>query len=108
MSEIELEKVRKACKTKRECAIVEMLYSTGCRVTELQNLNKSDVNFETKEVTLFGKGNKHRISYLSLKAEIALKAYFDERTDNNHALFVYDKKPYLRLQKAGIENVIKK
>ena len=107
MSQLDLEKVRLACKTNREKAIVEMLYSTGCRVSELEHLNISDVNFETKEVMLFGKGNKHRVSYLNAKAEVSLINYLKERTDNDEALFVYDKKPYSRLKKSGIELIIK-
>ena len=107
MSQLDLEKVRSACKTNREKAIVEMLYSTGCRVSELQHLNISEINFETKEVMLFGKGNKHRVSYLNAKAEISLRNYLKERTDNDEALFVYNKKPYSRLKKSGIELIIK-
>ena len=60
MSQLDLEKVRAACETKREKAIIEVLYSTGCRVTELERLNISDVNFETKEVILFGKGSNFK------------------------------------------------
>ena len=108
MSQMDLEKIRNACETKREKAIVEMLYSTGCRVSELEHLNISDVNFETKEVVLFGKGNKHRISYINAKAEVALMDYLKERNDTNEALFVYDRKPYDRLKKSGIELIIKK
>lgn len=108
MSQLDLEKVRLACETKREKAIVEILYSTGCRVTELERLNISDINFETKEVILFGKGSKHRTSYINAKAEVALKDYLSDRTDNNPALFVYDRKPYGRLKKSGIEFLIKK
>lgn len=108
MSQLDLEKVRLACETKREKAVVEMLYSTGCRVTELERLNISDVNFETKEVVLFGKGNKHRISYLNAKAEVALRDYLNERTDNCKALFVYERIPHGRLKKSGIEAMIRK
>lgn len=108
MSQLDLERVRLACETKREKAIVEVLYSTGCRVTELERLNISDVNFETKEVMLFGKGSKHRTSYLNAKAEVALKDYLGTRTDDNPALFVYDRKPYGRLKKSGIEFLIRK
>ncbi|MDD7391186.1 MAG: tyrosine-type recombinase/integrase [Lachnospiraceae bacterium] len=107
MSQLDLEKIRLACQTKREKAIVEVLYSTGCRVTELERLNISDVNFETKEVILFGKGDKHRISYLNARAEVALRDYLDTRADNNPALFVYDRKPYARLKKSGIELLIR-
>lgn len=73
MTAIELEQLRDSCATARDKAMVEFLYSTGCRVTEIVNINKSDVNFETKEVILFGKGNKHRTSYLNARAELALK-----------------------------------
>ena len=108
MSQLDLEKVRSACKTNRERAVVEMLYSTGCRVTELERLNISDVNFETKEVILFGKGDKHRTSYLNAKAEVALREYLSERNDSNKALFVYRRKPHGRLKKSGIEAMIRK
>ena len=108
MTQLDLEKVRLACRTKRDKAIVEMLYSTGCRVTELERLNISDINFDTKEVILFGKGDKHRISYINAKAEVALKDYLSTRTDNNPALIVYDREPYNRLKKSGIENAVKK
>lgn len=106
MSQLDLEKVRAACNTKREKAIVEMLYSTGCRVTELERLNITDVNFETKEVVLFGKGDKHRTSYLNAKAEVALKDYLSERTDENPALIVGERNPHNRLKKQGIEKII--
>lgn len=108
MTQMDLEKIRDACNTKREKAIVETLYSTGCRVTELERLNISDVNFETKEVYLFGKGDKHRTSYLNAKAEVALKEYLKGRTDSNPALFIREREPHTRLKKSGIEFIIKK
>ena len=108
MTQMDLEKMRQACETTREKAIVEMLYSTGCRVTELERLNISDVNFEEKEVYLFGKGDQYRTSFLTAKAEVVLKEYLQERTDNNSALFVSERKPYARLKKPGIELIIKK
>ena len=107
MTQLDLEKIRLACKTKREKAIIEVLYSTACRVSELSALDISDVDFETKEVTLLGKGNQYRTSFLNAKAEVALKAYLDSRTDDNEALFVYQKEPYDRLAKSGIENIVK-
>ena len=108
MSQLDLEKIRIACITKREKAIVEVLYSTGCRVTELERLNISDVNFETREVTLFGKGDKHRVSYLNAKAEVMLKDYLSDRNDDNPSLFVTERKPHNRFKKSGIEASIRK
>lgn len=107
MSEMDLEKIRKYVTDVRDTAIIEMLYSTGCRVTELVNLNRSDIDFQSKEVKLFGKGAKHRVSFLNARAEISLKNYLATRTDNNPALFVSSRKPHERLSKFGIEKFIR-
>ena len=45
MTQIELEYIRKACNTLRDKAIVEFLYSTGCRVSELCGVKKSDIDW---------------------------------------------------------------
>lgn len=46
LSGMELERLRNACETVRDKAMIEMLYSTGCRVTELERLDIADVDFE--------------------------------------------------------------
>lgn len=79
LTAIEMEQIRKACRTIREKAIVEFFYSTGCRVTELIRMDKKDVDFERCEVYLFGKGNKHRTSYLSARAKLMLIDYLKSR-----------------------------
>lgn len=67
---VEMELLRDACRTYREKAIIETFYSTGCRVSELVNLNRTDIDFRTGEVMLFGKGNKHRVSYINARANV--------------------------------------
>lgn len=104
---IELELVRDACRTYREKAIIEVFYSTGCRVSEMVNLSKSDVDFVKGEVKLFGKGAKHRISYINARAEVSLKKYLFSRRDENPALFVSDRNPHDRLKKTAIEKVVR-
>ena len=106
LTDIEEEKMRQACVTKREKAIFETLLATGCRVSELVHLKKSDVNFETRDVTLFGKGKKARKSYLNAKAEIALKEYLAERKDDSDYLFVANIRPYDGLVKETVEQEI--
>lgn len=71
-------------------------------------MKKTDVDFQKGEVYLFGKGNKHRISYINAKAEVALKKYLFSRTDNDPALFVSDRNPYHGIQKTTIEQIVKK
>lgn len=106
LSDIELELVRDACADIREKAIVETLYSTGCRVSELERLKLSDIDFQTKEVHLFGKGSKHRTSYMNAKMEVMLKKYLETREDNEDHLFVALRKPHKPINKRSIEQII--
>lgn len=107
LSQIELEYIRRACKTLRETAMIEVLYSTGCRVSELSVLKIADVDFADKKVRLFGKGKKHRYSYLNAKAEVALKEYINSRKDCCEYLFVTEKKPIKNLNKEAIEKIVR-
>lgn len=109
LTSIELELVRDACVTKRERAIIEVFYSTGCRVSELVNLKISDIDFQNGEVHLFGKGKKHRTSYLNAKAEVALKKYmWSERKGNSNAVFTGNRSPYNPLRKTSIEQIVRR
>ena len=56
---------------------------------------------------LFGKGRKHRVSFLNAKAEVALKKYLDTRNDDCEYLFATVKKPYRNLQKDGVEKIVR-
>ena len=107
LNDIELELVRDACNDARDKAIIEILYSTGCRVTELENLKISDVNLTTREVHLFGKGNKHRTSYLNARSKVALEKYLASRSDDCESLIVTKRKPCRVLRKSGIENIVR-
>lgn len=75
-------------KSLRDRAIVEMLYSTGLRVSELCNLNVEDVNLENDEFTVRGKGSKLRVVFVSPQAKDALSNYLAARTEVAEALFI--------------------
>lgn len=107
LSQIELEYIRKSCVTLKEKAIIEVLYSTGCRVSELAGLKKSDINWHDKTVHLFGKGSKHRTSFLNAKAEVAISEYLASRTDDDESLFVSDRKPYHPIKKDALEKIVR-
>ena len=105
LSSMELEIVRDACENYRDKAMIELFYSTGCRLSEMVNLKISDIDFASKEVHLFGKGSKHRTSYLNAKAEYMLKKYFElERPKDSisDSVFVIFRKPYNGMQKGSI------
>lgn len=105
LSNMELEIVRDACENYRDKAMIELFYSTGCRLSEMVNLKISDIDFASKEVHLFGKGSKHRTSYLNAKAEYMLKKYFElERSKESisDSVFVIFRKPYNGMHKGAI------
>ena len=103
----EIEMLRCACKNERDLAIVDLLSSSGMRVSELTGLDKKDVNFETGEIKVFGKGSKERICFMTGRCKVHLKWYLESRTDDNPALFVTAKKPYSRITKNGVEYALK-
>lgn len=98
-----IERLRDACKCKRDLAMVDLLYSTGIRVGELVRLNIEDVSFEERECVVFGKGDKERKVYFDAKAKLHLMEYIKERDDNNPALFVSLDAPHTRLKISGVE-----
>ena len=103
ISDEEVEKLRDNCSTLRDLAIIDLLYSTGIRVGELVRLNIADIDFESRECIVFGKGDKERLVYFDAKTKIHLKEYIDGREDNNSALFVSLNAPYNRLKISGVE-----
>ena len=107
-SDEERELLLRNCDSLRDKAIMEFLYSTAVRVSELVSLNISDIRFATKDLVVFGKGSKERTVYLNDRANMYLKEYLNTRTDNNPALFVSLKKPHNRLSKEGVEYMIRK
>lgn len=72
----------------RDAAIMEMLYSTGLRVSELVALNCAQVDFKRREFTVRGKGKKSRIVFLSKRAAEAVGEYMAKRSDNFDPLFL--------------------
>lgn len=72
----------------RDKAILETLFSTGLRVSELSQLKQKDINLKKDEFTIKGKGDKSRIVFLSDEAKEWLNRYLDLRSDNNPYLFI--------------------
>jgi site-specific recombinase XerD len=72
----------------RDFAIMELLFSSGIRVSELAQLSKTMINIATGEFTVRGKGDKLRLVFLSPAAGEAISQYLRKRTDNHQALFI--------------------
>ncbi len=98
----------------RDIAILETLYSTGLRVSELRSLNVEQVDLKRREFMVRGKGDKARIIFLSKKASSAIEAYLKSRKDNLSPVFINNLKTNIlesekrRLSTVSIENIVRK
>ncbi len=72
----------------RDRAILELLFSSGLRVSELVGLDRDHINLSRREFMVRGKGQKDRPIFISESASDWIKAYLDERKDNTKPLFI--------------------
>lgn len=102
---------------RRDRAIFELLFSSGLRVSELVSLNRDQINLETKEFSIRGKGGYIRVAFVSEKAAWTLKMYLSKREDAARPLFIRYGGPSpdtstfgddLRLSARSVENIVKK
>ena len=100
----------------RDKAILEVLFSTGLRVSELTNLNIDKIDFDRKEFGITGKGGRARVVFLSTRACEYLKKYLNERKDHYKPLFIRHKGKVdpttpdekMRLTSRSVERLVKK
>ena len=100
----------------RDRAILELLFSTGLRVSELVSLNHEQVNLERREFGVIGKGRKLRIVFVSDRAADWVKRYLNVRKDNFKPLFIrysgkvdeFGSGEKMRLTARSVERIVKK
>lgn len=72
----------------RDRVILELLFSTGARVSELARLNRAEVNLKTREMSILGKRRKVRVVFITDAAAESLKEYLEARKDSYGPLFL--------------------
>ena len=102
----ELERLRDACKTYREKALIEFLVSTGCRLSEIAQLRAADLNLADRSVQVTGKGDKDRVVYFSVRARLMVQEYIVQRKGGD-GLFVSNKSPYEPLKPRAIQRIVR-
>lgn len=100
-------KMRRACINVRDRAILEMLLSSGMRVSELCGLDRAAVDMHERECEVLGKGNKRRTCYFSAEAELYLSEYLGQRADDGDALFVAMNRNGARMSTGAVERVMR-
>lgn len=107
-TDVELELIRKSCNDNaRNKAIIETLYSTGCRVSELVNIKISDIDFINRKVKLFGKGKKWRTTGLSCKAIMAIQDYLNTKNYDSEYVFTAIRAPHNVIGKTNVEKLMR-
>ncbi|MDQ6918000.1 MAG: tyrosine-type recombinase/integrase [Candidatus Dormibacteraeota bacterium] len=96
---------------KRDRALVQFLISTGCRISEALNLERTDIPRQGARLIVTGKGSKQRPVFLTGDAKQAIEEYLEARTDTSMALFVnYDRSVRddrnRRLTQAGARHIV--
>lgn len=86
-------------KSLRDRAILELLFSSGLRVSELANLNRDKLDLKNQEFSVRGKGDKIRVVFVSNSAKAALERYLEKRTDIDPAVFIRDIKGLKKFEK---------
>lgn len=100
----------------RDKALVELLFSSGLRVSELVSLNRDNINTKRREFTVRGKGQKDRPVFISQRASDMIEEYLQKRADNLPPLFISYSKNVLssnngdfrRLTPRSIQRMIEK
>lgn len=100
----------------RDLAIIELLFSSGLRVSELVSLNRDHINTKRREFTIRGKGQKDRLVFISQQAANHIEDYLEARIDNLPPLFLnYNRKSsprsdgnFRRLTSRSIQRLVSK
>ena len=91
----------------RDALILEMLYSTGIRVSELANLKLKDINFGEHKILILGKGNKERYVYYGTKCQKLLDKYLsDGRTMYPASAYLFSNKHGNKLNERMIRMIV--
>lgn len=106
-SEEEVEAMREHADSTRDRALIEVLLSTGCRVSEITTARLRWLDIQAGTLLVVGKGSKERIVYLNAASRHWMKKYLKERVDNNDCLFCSLRAPYDPLGKSAIETAIR-
>lgn len=90
----------------RGLAYVLLSYSSGCRISEIRQLNRDSLDYDKLQFQVLGKGERYRTCVFSQEAGEAVKRYLETRTDDNPALFL--SREHNRWGKESIERFLRK
>lgn len=106
-TDLEIESMRDACINKRELALIDLLISSGLRVSEVSNILLSEINWDSRTIIIHGKGDKDRVVPFTVRCKKHLQEYLLERGSKSDYLFCALKQPYNKLSTGTINKIVK-
>ncbi len=104
---IEIEEIKENCANDRDRAIIELFLATGLRVSELIEINVSDIDFSTNHIIVRGKGDKERTIIFTEKCKYYILKHLSSRKDTeSDILFASLRVPHNRLKTRAVQNII--
>lgn len=108
LDEFSMEKVRRSDLSIRDKALVEVAFSTGCRINELRTMELKNYDKVNHRIKVMGKGSKERYVLLNVASTLALDEYLASRCDDSPFVFVSERKPNKQLTESGILAVFRR
>lgn len=103
LKRVEFEQFRNACRNPFELAVVDFMFSTGCRVNEVRGARLQDIDWNKQSIQIrMGKGKKDRTVYFSDRSALTLREYVDKyRKGDDPHLFTRREPPYTGFRSTG-------
>lgn len=106
--DLEMETMRDSCISRKEIALIDLLLSTGLRVSECAGIKLKEIDWEKRTIVIHGKGGKDRIVPFSVRAKKHLQEYLLERgICISEFLFCSERKPHGGLASITIQKIVK-
>jgi len=107
-NDMEIETMRDCCNTKRELALVDLLISTGLRVSEVPKIRIDEIDWEQRTILIHGKGGKDRIVPFSTRCKKHLLEYIEDPSHgSSNYIFCSSHSPHYQLRKESVQQIIK-
>lgn len=106
-TDFQIETIRRACTKNRDIAMIDLMVTSGMRVSELVSVNINDINYSDNSIIVCGKGEKYRKVYFDGRTLSSITTYLKERTDSNEALFVSENAPHQRIKTVTVRKILK-
>ncbi|MDN7227329.1 DUF4062 domain-containing protein [Planococcus sp. N064] len=108
LTEAEIQRLRKEGANLRDRAIIEILLSTGCHLSEISKIDRKDIDWVNNTVSLTSSKGDKRIGFLTEQAEKSIKQYIQSRNDQVNFLLVTERRPYREISPDAIAMVVRK